>query len=132
KGNVADPISVDDAVKGQDAVICALGAKTPFKKDRVLVEGVQHIVKAMEMHAVKRLVYLSVIAIRDHREDLGWMMNRLIPLVMHNVIEDHTRKENFILNSKLNWTIVRAPKLTNGRFTGKYRTGERLLPDSIY
>jgi len=47
------------------------------------------------------------------------------------VVEDHEAKERFIKRSRLNWTIVRAPRLTNGRRTGAYRSGEDIRANSI-
>jgi hypothetical protein len=35
------------------------------------------------------------------------------------------------MRSTLDWTIVRAPKLTNGARTGSYRVAERLRPKGI-
>ena len=44
---------------------------------------------------------------------------------------DHEAKEGLIRQSHLNWTIVRAPRLTNGRRTGTYRSGEDIGANSI-
>jgi hypothetical protein len=51
------------AVGGQDGVLCALGAASPLRKDPSLLEGVRHIVRAMEEKSVHRLVYLSFLLI---------------------------------------------------------------------
>jgi putative NADH-flavin reductase len=39
-------------------------------------------------------------------------------------VADHEIKESVVRASALDWTIVRAPLLTNGRRTGQYRAGE--------
>jgi putative NADH-flavin reductase len=39
--------------------------------------------------------------------------------------------ESAIVRSRLDWTIVRPPRLTNGERTGTYRSGERVQPRSI-
>jgi len=39
-GNVADAGRLEEAVSGSDAVLCALGAATPLRRDPVLVDGV--------------------------------------------------------------------------------------------
>src|SRR5262245_9858 len=59
KGDVMDASAVARAVEGQNAVLCALGAATPLRRDRTLVQGVSHIVDAMDRGRVRRLVYLS-------------------------------------------------------------------------
>src|SRR5262245_36545264 len=96
KGDVVDYASVEGAVKGQEAVICALGASTPAKRDQTLVDGVCHIIQAMEQAGVRRLVYLSFIAVRESRRDLGPVVNYIVAPLLHNVIDDHEEKERLI------------------------------------
>lgn len=131
KGNVTDTNAVERAIANQDVAICALGAKSPFRNDFSIIEGIKNIVSAMETQSVKRFVYLSFIGLDDNRKELGFLANRIMPIVLRKVIQDHTAKEKIIVNSRLDWTIVRAPKLTNDKSTGKYRAGERILPNSL-
>lgn len=126
EGNVIQAQAVMQAVENQDIVFCALGAKSPFVNDLNLIEGIRNIVNAMETHSVKRLVYLSVIGADGTRYGLGTLAKFFIPLVLGKVIQDHHAKEQIIANSTLDWTFVRAPKLTNGRYTGSYRVGEKI------
>ena len=132
QGNVVERKKVVTAVQGQDAVISALGAGNPFKNDPALIRGVGQIITAMENAGVKRLVYLSFLGVKEHRRELGWVVDRLVPLFLHKVIEDHEAKEQLIVNSCLDWSLVRPPKLTNGTYTGNYRHGEHLLPNSLF
>src|SRR5215472_6829935 len=48
RGDAADRASVESAVRDQDAVICALGAASLFKRDQTVVVGVHNIIMAME------------------------------------------------------------------------------------
>ena len=130
-GNVTDAKAVSTAIKGHDAVLCALGAKSPFKNDPSLTEGVNNIVSAMVSGHIDRLIYLSFLAVREHRQELGFIVHRIMPMMMQKVIEDHENKERIITKSELNWTIVRAPKLTNSMRTGAYRHGVHLLPRGL-
>ena len=59
RGDVLDPASVDRAVAGQDAVLCALGPQT-WKPPPVLSQGVRDLLDAMQRHGARRLVVLSV------------------------------------------------------------------------
>jgi putative NADH-flavin reductase len=131
EGNVTQAEVVAQAVANQDIVLCALGAKSPFVNDPKLVEGIRNIVHAMETHFVKRLVYLSVIGADGTRFGLGTLAKIFMPLVLGKVIQDHHTKEQIIANSNLEWTFVRAPKLTNGRYTGSYRVGEKIATQWI-
>lgn len=131
-GNVTDSKAVSTAIKGHDAVLCALGAKTPFENDSSLTDGVNNIVSAMMMQHIWRLLYLSFLAVKEHRKELGFITHRLLPVIMKKVIEDHKNKEKIITDSTLQWTIIRAPKLTNGLAKGIYRHGEHILPKSLF
>lgn len=131
KGDVTDADAVERTLENQEAVICALGAKTPFIRDPALITGIKNIVNAMHKKSVKRFVYLSFIGVDNNKKGLGFLVNYIMPLILNNATQDHKIKENIIESSDLDWTIVRAPKLTNGNFTGKYRVGESILPNSL-
>lgn len=130
-GNVVDYASVERAVRNQDAVICALGSSTPRKRDPTLVDGVRNIIQAMEQAGVKRFIYLSFIAVRESRGDLGPVVHYVVAPLLHNVISDHEEKENLIKQSQLDWIIVRAPRLTSGAHTSAYRSGEHIKARSL-
>jgi putative NADH-flavin reductase len=124
QGDVADMANVEKAVQGQDAVLSALGSSS-LKRNPALVKGVENIVKAMEQHHVRRLVYQSSLGVGDSRERVGFLIRYIIiPLVLRNAIADHEAKEHIIKQSNLDWVIVRPAGLTNDPRTGEYRAGE--------
>jgi len=132
QGDVTDYAAVERAVKDQDAVLCALGSSTPLRRDSTLIEGVRNIVRAMEQASVKRLVYLSFLGVHEGRSQLSSFGKYIVaPLVMRNPAADHEVKESIIKQSKLDWTIVRPPRLTKGRHTGVYRSGEHIEAESM-
>jgi NAD(P)H-binding len=94
QGDVTDPSVVTRAVEGQHGVLCALGAATPLRRDRTLIEGVHHIVDAMSRFGVRRLVYLSFLGVRDGRRQLS-VIGRFVvaPLLLRNVVAI-TRRRN--------------------------------------
>jgi putative NADH-flavin reductase len=125
-GDVSDPLAVATAVRGQDAVVSALGAATPLRRDPTLVQGIGHIVEAMTQAGARRLIYQSFIGVGDSQEEAGFFIRHVAPLLLRHPIADHEAKERLIMKSELQWTIVRPPKLTNGRLTLVYRSGERI------
>jgi putative NADH-flavin reductase len=125
-GNVADADAVAASVKGHDAVVSALGVGTPLKHDADVIAGIQHIVRAMEAHGVRRLIYVSFIGVRASRHAVGFILRYVAPIPLRHEISDHEAKENLVRGSELDWTIVRPPKLTMGPRTGTYRTGESI------
>jgi uncharacterized protein YbjT (DUF2867 family) len=127
EGDVAAMATVEQAVQGQDAVVSALGSSSAFKRNPALVKGVENIVRAMEQHNVRRLVYQSSLGVGESRKQVNFLVRYIvIPLVLRNAIADHTAKENLIKQSNLDWVIVRPAGLTDDELTGEYKAGEEI------
>jgi putative NADH-flavin reductase len=123
RGDVADYASVEAAIKGQEVVLSALGASSPFKFDPVLVEGMGNIIKAMQSNNISRLIYLSFVGVGNGRKNAGFVIRNIAPKLLKNEIKGHQQRETLIENSGLQWTIIQAPTLTNGKRKNKYRSG---------
>lgn len=131
KGDVADYSKTEEAIKDHQVVLSALGAQSPFKYDPVVVQGMNNIIRAMESNGVKRLIYLSFIGVKESRKDGGFMIRYIAPRLLKNEIAGHEAREIMIRKSKLDWTIVKAPKLTNGIAGKNYRNGLHLKANSF-
>ena len=131
QGDVKDYKAVEQGIKDQDAVLSALGASSPFKRDPILITGVKNIIRSMQELNVKRFIYLSFIGVSESRKDAGFVINHILAPLLHAAVADHEEKENLIKASNLEWTIVRPPKLTNGSPKGIYRSGEDIKPKSL-
>lgn len=132
KGDVKDYHDVEQAIKQHDAVISALGVSKPLKKDPVVIKGIMNITKAMRQGNINRIIYLSFIGVGESQKDAGFMIDKILSKVLKNEIEDHEEKENLVKNSGLEWTIVRPPKLTNGRLKGQIRSGDSIKSNSFF
>jgi len=132
KGDVSDYKSVESALEGHDGAISALGAATPFKRNPTLVKGIENIVTAMHRQKVSRFIYQSFFGVSEYRSELGFVLDKIMPLVMRNVVKDHEAKELSIVNSDLQWTIVRCSMLSHGPSTGKYRDGEHITSPFLF
>lgn len=135
-GDVTDPAPVGVAVKGSDAVVSALGSGNSLGSHPALNDGVQNIIGAMDRVGVRRFVYLSMLGVGGSGKQLGFLDRYIVlPILLRNVMQDHAREEGLIKRSSLDWVIVRPPRLTNGPYTGRYRSGgnvrERTLLASI-
>lgn len=127
RGDVLDRAAVERAVMGYDAVLSALGIK-PWTREPVLLEGTRNILAAMEKHGVRRFICESSFGVGDSKDDTDWFTNFMIGLLMGRLFEQKARQEELIRQSKVEWSIVRPARLTNGPRTGKYRDGEHLRP----
>ena len=117
----SNPEAIARVVAGQTAVISTLGGGQPMTHDQVVIEGVRAIARAAEQASVERLLYLSFIGVHDSRDAAGFVLSRLATTLLRHEVADHEVKEAAITASFVDWTIVRPPKLTNGRLTAAFR-----------
>jgi putative NADH-flavin reductase len=125
EGDAVDPVAVDKAVLGSDAVLSALGHVKGSPRDLETV-AIGNIVASMRRGGVKRLVVLSssVVADSADKPTTGQALTRwLVKAFRSEVYDDSMGKARVIQGSDLDWTIVRASILTNANATGKYRVG---------
>lgn len=126
-GDVLDRASVDAAVAGQDAVLCALGHKRWLYPTRILSTGTSHILDAMAAHRVKRFICETSLGVGDSFGRMGISYTLfVIPFILPFYYWDKGRQEAAIRASSADWTIVRPGALHNGRQKGVSRSGPRV------
>jgi putative NADH-flavin reductase len=124
QGDVLDIASVEAAVRGQDAVLSALGHRRYFHPTRILSEGTRNILRAMERQGVGRLVCETSLGIGDSAGRMGLYYTFLvIPVILPFYFWDKTRQERLIAASSVDWVIVRPGALTDRDSRGRYRSG---------
>ena len=126
-GNVLDYSTVEAAIAGQDAVLSALGHKKWLIKTSILSRGTQNIVAAMTKCGVRRLVCETSLGLGDSKGRLGILYTFfLIPLLLYFYFQDKERQEKCVMESSLDWVIVRPAALTNGKQTGAVHDGKNV------
>lgn len=131
-GDVTDQAAVEHVVRDSDVVVSTLGSGNSLDAHPDLIDGVRNIVRAMEQAGVRRLVYLSMLGVAGSDRQLGFVDRYIVlPFLLRNVMNDHARKEALIQQSALDWVIVRPPRLTNGPYTGRYRSGEAVAEKTL-
>lgn len=127
QGDVLDAASVDAAVRGQDAVLSALGHRRYFYPTRILSAGTRNITRAMDLHGVRRLVCETSLGLGDSAGRLGLMYTLfVIPAILPFYFWDKTQQERAIAESDLDWVIVRPGALNNGDRRGRVQEGWRV------
>ena len=123
-GDLLDGRAVRDAIRGSDAVLCALGHKRWFYPNRILSAGTQYIVDAMTAEGVRRLVCETSLGVGNSFGRLGlWYTLFVVPFILPFYYWDKYRQEQIIRRSGLDWVIVRPAALTNRPKRGRYRHG---------
>ncbi|MGD1855004.1 MAG: NAD(P)-dependent oxidoreductase [Leptolyngbyaceae cyanobacterium] len=121
QGDVMDASAVEQAIRGQDAVICVLGSGKQLKST-IRSEGTQQIIQAMEKLGVRRLICQSTLGTGDSWSNLDFYWKYVMfGFILRQVFTDHERQEALVRNSNLDWTIVRPSAFTDGPRTGRYR-----------
>jgi putative NADH-flavin reductase len=127
QGDVLDAGSVEAAVRGQEAVLSALGHKRYFYPTRILSEGTRNILRSMETHGVARLICETSLGIGDSAWRMGLYYTLfVIPVILPFYFWDKTRQERLIAASGVEWVIVRPGVLTNGGKQGRVRHGRHV------
>ena len=127
QGDVLDYDSVEAAVRGQEAVISALGHKRFFYPTRILSEGTGNLLRAMQTHGVPRLVCETSLGTGDSAGRMGLYYTLfVIPVILPFYYWDKTRQERLIAASTTEWIIVRPGVLSNARKRGTYRHGHHI------
>ena len=131
KGDIFDPVGVEQAIAGQDVVFCVLGVR-PGVTIPVCSVGTKNIIMAMQKQGVKRLMVQSafaVAALDGEWREVPWIVPLVSPLFgkVRAMFMDHVRQEEFVRQSNLDWIIVRPSRLTDTPGTGVYKVGEPLF-----
>jgi len=118
KGNALVVDDVMNSIRGQDAVISVIGARTLKNDPPICSVSARNITNAMTQLGVKRLVFLSGVAMG---EKPGILMTILRLLLLKEVYADAVAADAIVQPTDLDWTIVRPYRMTNGPQTQKYR-----------
>lgn len=126
-GEMSDASAIDSAVAGADAVISTLGPSMDRKAvGTPLVAGTRHILDAMHRHGVRRYIGQATPAVLDPRET-PTLLTRLIAFMprtfMPRAYEEIRGMADPVMDSDLDWTIVRFIRPTNDPMKGNLRAG---------
>jgi putative NADH-flavin reductase len=124
-GDVLNPDDVVRAVEGAEAVISALGIGMRRHATTVYSQGTVNIIRAMLAEGIRRLLVVSTtsLEIPSPRQVGEWLLAKvLLHRILAKPYADMALMERNVRWADLDWTLVRAARLTNGPLTGQYRT----------
>jgi len=126
EGDVFKLEDVERAVRGQDAVISVLGT-TANSSLPVVSQGTSNIAQAMDKFHVRRLIVQSAHGAGTSSKEV-FLPVRLImrEWLLKNPFYDKDDMERSLMQSDLEWTIVRPTRLSKKDEITTYRTGEHI------
>lgn len=108
---------VDKVMEGQDAVIQVLGynGKGDGKPTRFTTDATAVIIERMQYYGVSRLIAMSVVGAGNSITFYPKLFSKVVfpifmPWFLH-IINDKNMLEHLVMNTALEWTIVRATTL---------------------
>lgn len=117
---------VAEAVDGADAVVSVLGQTGDGPDDLLTVAG-DHVLDAMADAGVTRFVTLVGAGVREEGESVtlsGKVMGTLLKVLARSALEDAEEHVRRVRATDLDYTVVRAPRLTDAAGEGDYRAGD--------
>lgn len=126
-GEMSDAATIEEAVKGADVVVSALGPSMDRKATGLpLVEGTRHILDAMKRHNVTRYIGHGTPSIQDPHEKPTFQ-TRLIGFMgrtfLRRAYDELLGMTSLIKASGVDWTIIRFTAPKDGEKTGTIRAG---------
>jgi putative NADH-flavin reductase len=130
-----DPATLVSAVAGSDAVVSALGPRSNAEAG-VAARGTRALADAMRAAGVRRIVAISAAPVatlptpgrpEPPRHDPGdaFLVRSVLAPILRIVFRAHyadlALMEDVLAESRLDWTVVRPPRLTGKPLTGRYR-----------
>jgi putative NADH-flavin reductase len=138
QGDALDLAAVNTAVAGQDAVLSTIGTKYSRKPITLYSVAIGNVIQAMHDNGVHRLACVSSSVTdpvtRSRDTGGGVVFEKVIKPFVTNVIgktmyADLFRMERLVIDSDLDWTIVRPSGLFETTAVTEYRLAEDFLPE---
>lgn len=127
-GAIENRTDVRAALQNSDAVCCVYGPRPPYT-DLFCAPATKLILDEMASQGIKRIVCQTGAMIGHYPENLTVpfrMMAAIARKKMDAMMEDRINQEELILNSTLDWTIVKPSRLSDGGARKSYRASPDL------
>jgi len=121
-----DPDAVAAAVRGQDAVISALGRGYSLRSRGLMTGAMRAILPAMAAAGVRRLVVVSAFGVGATRRDASPVQHAVCALPLRFLYADKLAAESAIRAAEVDFTLLYPVRLVDGPPTGRYEMAPRL------
>lgn len=125
EGDALDGDVVRELLEGADAVVNVLG-HADGSPPNVLSRAVGNVLSGMEKHGVERLVHLTGAGVSQPDDEpglLGRVVGWALGILKADLLQDSRMAAERIQDSDVDWTIVRAVRLTDGEPRGSVTAG---------
>lgn len=120
QGDANDAASLERAMAGQEAVLCAFGPRS-IAKTNIQETLDRNLVKAMQQHGVKRLVNSSAWGAGPTRQHIKFLFKLFRMTLLKAVFDDKERGEALLVASPLDYTNVCPGRLLDSAARGNVK-----------
>jgi putative NADH-flavin reductase len=123
RGNALSDADVAAALDGVDVVMLTLGIgfAEMFSPVQLFSSATRVLIAAMAARGVRRVICVTGFGAGASEASIGLLQRVPFQLVFGRAYKDKTLQENLLVQSSLDWTIVRPGVLTSGAYTGRYK-----------
>lgn len=126
-----DALNASDVAKAiqadTDVVISTLGHRRGAKTPDLLLKSITNIIESMHIHNVTRLIAMSGAGVWIDGYDEPGIFEHVVKFALKtlsgHVLEDSEHMVRYIMQTDLDWTIPRAPRMIDGEHKQQYRIG---------
>jgi uncharacterized protein len=128
KGALFDEGEVQDAIKGCDAVLSALGGGFDGN-DKTRTLGIKNIIAQMKKNGVQRIVAIGGMGVLNADEHTLIQDTENYPKEYIPVGKEHQQAYDYLKESDLDFTFVCPPTIKDHEATGAFTTNANYLPE---
>ena len=126
RADITQPLSFLNLFTGHDMIISAIGVSGGFSDPPTTLysQGALNILREMKQSGIRRAFFISASAVETNPLlpfFVRLASKYIIQKLLANMYTDLRLMEKLVKESELDWTIVRPPRLTDSKLTGKYR-----------
>jgi putative NADH-flavin reductase len=125
EGDAFDTSQLISCLAGHDCVLSALGPST-IRKTTMRRDFGRALSQSLRDSGVPRAEIVSSALLFPN---IGMFGSLLRYTLLRQMVPDMAGMESEIMESGIDWTIIRPPRLTNGSATGAYRVADSRLPE---
>jgi len=123
-GNLSNLDKIKQAITGADACISTLGGNSLTKHAEEIKKGIGNIITMMKLENVSRFIYMSSIGAGESRYFMLPVVRFIVAdIILRVPLHDHTINEQKLVQSELDWTVLRPGNLTDGPVSKSINSG---------
>lgn len=132
EGDATNSATMEQAVAGQDAVLDAVGGKTPYKTTTLEETVARNIISSMQRNGVRRLVVTSMVGEGDSKANATVWERLLVSTFLRGADKDKAAMESAVQASDLDWVILRPAILSDDAATGDVKVFESVTGEKAH